>query len=117
MFFMGKDNGGFGLEKRKSLYEQYIGRWVIIYPVGVHVNFAGKVTDVKEGYAVLNPFQSEDVEEGTLVRKLVTDETGSLAPLEGSGIKPTSERYLRAYCELANKKDLEEEKNRDGDKK
>ena len=97
----------FGATKRNNVYESYIGRWVIIYSQGLHTNFSGKVTEIKEGYALLNPFQAGEVKEGMLVRKLIEDERGALVPLEGSAVEPTTEDHLRSWCEIMNKRDSE----------
>jgi len=103
----------FGIDKRKGLYDKYIGKWVIIYPTGINNSFSGKMVEINEGNAILNPFQFGEVKEGKLVRKLISNSIGSTIPLVGSVIEPVTEEYLVSYCELMNKKDNEETKKSD----
>jgi len=49
----------FGFNKESGIQEQYIGKWVIIYPPGINKTFSGYCKDVREGYALLNPFGGE----------------------------------------------------------
>ncbi len=95
----------FGIKRKKVVYEDYIGRWALIYPTGLNTTFSGKIVAIVEGNAILNPFQHGEIKEGKLVRKLITDKTGSLVPLIGSTIEPTTEKYLIDYCEMMNKKE------------
>ena len=101
-------NTNFGVEKKKGLYDSYIGKWVIVYPQGINIPFSGKLVEIKEGYGLLNPFQGGEFKEGKLVRRLVNDDGNSLVPLFGSAIEPTTEEYLGSYCETMNKKSEEE---------
>jgi hypothetical protein len=100
---------GFGLNRNKGLYDQYLGRFVIIYPAGINTSFSGKVIDIIEGYAVLNPFQGGEICEGKLVRKLIGHIGNSLVPLIGSAIEPVTEEYLTEYYKLRDKEDKKKE--------
>jgi hypothetical protein len=101
----------FGFDKEK-LHDNYIGRWVLIYSSGLNTAFSGKLMAIKEGYGLLNPFQHEEIKEGKLVRKLVEDDIGSIVPLIGSAIEPTTEEYLTAYCEMLNKKESKKKESK-----
>lgn len=102
---------GFGFEMEK-LYESYIGKWVLIYPTGVNSNFSGRFMGVKEGYAILNPFQGGEIKEGKLVRKIIRNDGHSLVPLIGSAIEPVTEKYIIEYCKMLNKKDREKKESK-----
>jgi len=97
----------FGYNKPKNLWEKYIGRWVSIYPRGTNHAFSGKMKSIEEDYAILEPFQHTDIVEGKLIRKIIRDDMGILAPLVESTIEPVTEEYLAAWCEYMNKKDEE----------
>ena len=102
----------FGYEKGEGLYDSYDGKWVVIYPTGVNSTFSGRFRGVKEGYAILNPFQGGEMKEGKLVRKLISNDGHSLAPLMGSAIEPVTEKYIIEYCKMLNKKDKENKKSK-----
>ncbi|MEX2017155.1 MAG: hypothetical protein WD876_01650 [Candidatus Pacearchaeota archaeon] len=98
----------YGMGTKKEFGSEYRDRWVLIYSHGLNTTFSGKVSEVRsDGYVRLNPFQHIDIKEGKLVRGIIEDETGSLVPWMGSAIEPTTEEYLRAWCEMMNKKDGE----------
>lgn len=98
----------FGYKKTEHELSEYIGKWVIIYVPGISTNFAGKIDKIKDGCAIINPFQRGDVKEGKLVRGLMFDEIGSRVPLAGSTIEPVTEQYLLDYCKLLDKRDEEQ---------
>ncbi len=52
-----EENMPFGISKEKGIFEEYIGKYVIIYPHSGNF-FAGKITKIHEGFAKLNPHQA-----------------------------------------------------------
>ncbi len=94
----------FGMKKRENFYDEYIGKFVIIYPISGNNNFAGKLIEVKEGYATLNPFQGGviDKEKG-LIRKLI-HENSKVCICPCVGIEPTTEENIISFCNQNNRK-------------
>ena len=99
-----------GIDEKKGLYDEYIRKWVVIYPHGINSDFSGKCIAIREGYAVLNPFQGAEIKEGRLVRKLIRNRGSSLVPLVGSAVEPTTEEHIIRYCKMINKKGGEKDK-------
>ena len=102
------------LKKKTSLFDEYIGKWVIIFPNGRQENFSGLLRRIEDNYAVLNPFQGGKFDAKTgLTRKLIKKD--SLVYLgNGVNIEPTTEESVRAYCAYSNRQ--AEKKNSEGKK-
>jgi len=100
---------GFGYDKVVSVYDQYIGKWIIINSMN-GVNSAGKLVGIDEGYMVLNPHQGLkwDPEKG-MSRGLVK-ENSLVESSKIASIDPTTRRDLEAFCTFKNN----EEEKRDG---
>lgn len=98
----------FGVPRKQGEFEEYINEWIIINVRGISNSFGGYCVDIRDGYAVLNPFQGAkwDGEKG-LTRKLIRK--NSKVPLEGSSIQPTTKKDLENYCEYLNAQDSEAE--------
>jgi len=92
----------FGMRRKENFYDEYIGRFVIIYPSSGNNNFAGKLIEVKEGYATLNPFQGGGPnEEGKLIRKLIYENSKVfISPC--TAIEPTTEENIINICKSFN---------------
>ncbi|MCL5730290.1 MAG: hypothetical protein M1165_01850 [Candidatus Pacearchaeota archaeon] len=97
----------FGMEEKKEIYERYIGKWITIYPVGMHSNFSGKLVEIIDGYGILKEIIDAAQKEGKLVRMLIKGDGESLVPLFGSAVEPTTEGDITGHCEISNKRDEE----------
>ncbi len=98
---------GYGIEDKKGFYQEYVGKWVVVYPAGINTQFSGKLVEIIDGYGALKPFQGGKIEKGKLVRKLIGDDGRSLVPLVGSAIEPTTKESIINYCKMFNKKSEE----------
>lgn len=95
-------NDGFCMEKEENIFQRYIGRYVVIYPMQGSRSFAGKLVSLKDGYGILNPFQGATYEpEKGLVRKMIYDD--SVVPILGAAVEPASIKDLESYCDSVNK--------------
>ena len=93
----------FGMTRKENFYDEYIGKFVIICPNSGNNNFAGKLIEVKEGYATLNPFQGGKFdEEGKLVRELIYE--NSKIYILGTSIEPTTQENIINFCKRMNRK-------------
>jgi hypothetical protein len=92
----------FGLNKKESIFDEYIGKYVIIYPYHGS-SFVGKLVELKEGYATLNPHQAGyyDKEKG-LIRKII-EKDSKVNLMNIVAIEPTTKKNLEASCEYLNK--------------
>ncbi len=103
---------GFGIgEREEELYKKYINEWIVIYPHGINGTFSGYCIGVKDGYALLKPFQDGKIKEGRLVRALIRDRKPSIVPLMGGVVEPTTEKHILDYLELMNEKENVSVKN------
>ncbi|HJX49924.1 MAG TPA: hypothetical protein VJ438_00515 [Candidatus Nanoarchaeia archaeon] len=95
---------GFGLRERKSLFEDYLGEYVIIFPANGTRVFGGKMVEIKKDsdYAVLIPFQGVDYTKKGAVNKLI--DKRALVFLPGVSIEPTTKRNLENYCKTENQR-------------
>ncbi|MDP3986939.1 MAG: hypothetical protein Q8P81_01805 [Nanoarchaeota archaeon] len=91
----------FGFEKSKGLWDDYLGEWIIIFPQGQNTGFSGWCMGIKEGYAILSPFNGGRSNNGRLEGVLV-EEGISTVPLAGSVIQPTDRESVLAYIASAN---------------
>lgn len=61
----------FGIPKGEKIHKKYIGKYVVIYPSNGTNNFAGKITEIEDGFAVLNPHQGGIYTKEGLIKKMV----------------------------------------------
>jgi hypothetical protein len=92
----------FGLTKEKKIYDRYIGEYVIIYPSIGNANFAGKITKIEDGFAVLNPHQGGRCTENGLIRKMIKKDS-IVNIFNINAIEPTTKESLENFCEVYNK--------------
>lgn len=80
---------------------EYIGKYVIIYP-SHGSNFAGRITGLKNGYAILNPYQGGeyDIKKG-LIRMLVY-KNSRVRIADCTAIEPTTKKNLENSCIFIN---------------
>jgi hypothetical protein len=97
---------GFGINKKESIWHNYIGQWVTIRVPGIPTSYAGRVEDIREDHALLSPFQSGHYTDEDFFYEM--SKGTSLIPLVGSAIEPTTEKNIIDYCNYMNKKSLEE---------
>jgi hypothetical protein len=91
----------YGMKRKENFYDEYIGKF-IIYPSSRNSNFVGKLIEVKEGYATLNPFRGgEHNEEGKLIRKLIY-ENSKVFISHCTAIEPTTEENIINFCKSFN---------------
>ena len=101
----------FGITKKESLWNGYLGKWITIRAQGIPTTYVGKMIEIKEEYAVLSPFQDGYFDEDRGF--ICTINSGrSLIPLVGSSIEPTTRRSIENYCKYNNKKNSEEREKR-----
>ena len=105
MFLLKNHMAEFGLPREKNIFEEYLGKYVIIYPGMQSKNIAGKLVSVEDGIAIVNPFQggNVDVEKG-LIRKMIY-KNSKLVISPGTIIEPTTKESLEAFCKYANKQE------------
>jgi len=92
----------FGLPEKESIFDEYIGKYVMIYPQHGST-FAGKLTKIEEGFANLNPYEGGiwHKEKG-LVRKMIYKNSKiNLSYI--IIIEPTTKKNLENYCKFCNK--------------
>jgi len=102
----------FGMKKTKSIFEEYVGEYVIIYPQHASI-FSGKLKEIKGEHIVLNPHQTGryDLEKG-LIRKL--EESSALVRISDIvAIEPTTRETLEDSCEYSNKEVEKERKHKE----
>lgn len=97
----------FGMTRKENFYDEYIGKYVVIYPTSGNRNFVGKFREVQDGYAILNPFSGGSYnQEGKLVRQLIYENCKVLiSPC--TAIEPTTEKDVDAFfkrSEYSNKR-------------
>lgn len=93
----------FGLPNKKEIHDGYIGKWVIISPSNRQNNtYAGILSEIKEEYAFLKPYQTGewDAEKG-LMRKLSDEieelkEEKEMVFLPGANIEPTTRKNIES---------------------
>jgi len=83
-----------------NLYDEYRNRWIVILPQGIQRIFSGYCADIREGYAVLDPFHGKQLKEGKLEDTLI--EGRSIVPLMGSAVEPTTKEDIIAFLESLN---------------
>ncbi len=66
-----KTQPNFGLDGKKSFYEQNIGKYYVIYPRVGGIVFTGKISAVKDGKVHLRPHQGIELVDGKLVQAMV----------------------------------------------
>ena len=107
---------GFGrIEKKEDAFEYYKEKYVVIYTN--NRSFGGMLKEIEDGWLILQPFQGYeyDAEKG-LTRKLVKDEIMKVRRDDATGIEPTTEKDIIAYCEYSNKHPESEQKKKDESK-
>jgi hypothetical protein len=93
----------FTIPRKEKFYGEYIGQFVMIYPISRNEIFNGRLIDVKDGLAILNPFQGSEVTgEGKLIRKLIP-KNSKVNIIGVVAIEPTTEENLVNYCNARNK--------------
>jgi hypothetical protein len=106
---MAKENeeNGFGVEKTKTAYDDFIGMYITVYPISSSNNFSGRLIRIEDHHLILNPFlgSKPDKEKGQLVRKMVYEESKTLMPVVT--IEPTTKEDLELICEIFNRNDSE----------
>jgi hypothetical protein len=92
----------FGLRREKEPFEEYIGKYVIIYPSSGSGTFAGKVIKIIDNLATLNPHQGGicDKERGILRKMIYKNSKVNLEHI--NCIEPTTKEHLENYCNLCN---------------
>ena len=98
---MVNNQSNFGIPKREKVQDQYIGQYVIIYPSTGNNNFAGKVTDIQDGFAILNPYQGGYCTKEGFVKKMI-DKNALVDIAHANAVEPTTEENLENFCELWN---------------
>jgi hypothetical protein len=76
-----------------SIIENYLNNWIIVYQSGERV--AGFLKEIRDGYLILNPFQSSRPKEDTLEYFLREEEPGYLIPLVNIKIEPSTEEDIK----------------------
>jgi hypothetical protein len=104
------------LKKRNPHGENYIGKYISIYPPGIGTTFSGKLIAIENGYGILSPYQSGEYnEEGKVVKKIYNGK--ATVPLINSAIEPTTRRSLENMCRQINEKKEEKKEEKDDSKK
>ncbi|MEX0920918.1 MAG: hypothetical protein WDZ62_01515 [Candidatus Pacearchaeota archaeon] len=114
------DKKTFGMEKRKSEYDIYLGTYIIVNPHGSNKTYAGKLEEILDsGNGILSPFQTVDYNQKGPIRKIIKDhrKRGITIPLQGSIIEPTTRKKLNEYNIYWNRQDMETKKDQDDLKK
>jgi len=83
-----------------NLYDEYRNKWIVIFPQGIQKTFSGHCVDIREGYAVLDPFNGKRLKDGKLENALI--EGRSIVPLIGSAVEPTTKEDIIAFLESLN---------------
>lgn len=92
---------GFGIEKKASPFEEYIGKYVIIYPMH-QISFAGKLERIEPEFLVLNPFLSHKYAEERVFNRIQSGDL-KISKEHILSIHPTSRKNLEDYCIYQNK--------------
>ena len=93
-------------DKKDLIWDEYIGEYIVITSQSGS-NTSGRLVEVKEGYAVLNPFQGAEYDsERGRTRKLV-HKNAKVNALMVSEITPTTKKDLEAFCIYTDKKERE----------
>lgn len=91
----------FGLPIKKGIFDEYIGKYVIIYP-SYGNSFGGKLTEIIDGMGTLNPHQGGicDKEKG-MMRKMVY-KNSKVNMNHINCIEPVTRESLENFCEFYN---------------
>jgi len=94
----------FGMKRERNLFEEDIGKYVVItsgFNQGTWVGFLKKVYD---NYGILNPHQEINYpkENGKIIAKYEIKETDMKVPLDKCVIRETTLEYMVNYCEMQN---------------
>ena len=89
-----------GFDGRMNLYDEYRDKWVVIFPQRIQGTFSGYCVDIREVYAVLDPFNGKRLKDGKLENALI--EGRSIVPLMGSVVEPTTKEDIIAFLESLN---------------
>lgn len=100
----GKRKTGFGPTERKGSYDEYVGRYVIIFTHIPNRSFAGKLSKLEEEHAVLNPHQTGRYNSEGDFTSSMTDENSKVRIQDIIAIEPTTRESLEGYCVYSNRK-------------
>ena len=98
----------FGFNRRKTIWDEYIGKYVTINPASQQSAFSGRLVRIEEGpTAVLNPYSGGewDAEKG-FIRQLIYKNSKVDLP-SGTAIEQITKKNLENYCEYQNKHEAE----------
>ena len=95
----------FGMERNKRLYEEYLGKYVVLHTL--NKSFAGKITDLREGKAILNPHQTGEYSKSGSLKMCLLGEPSSVNISSIIAVEPTTKSSLEGYCNFRNKQESE----------
>jgi len=94
-----------GPQKKEPVWNRYRSRWVTIHTSPNGMRFIGKVSELIDGYCILNPsVTGEYNKEGKFIRKLSKKDIS--AYLIGASIEPTTKRSIENFCASMNEEEL-----------
>jgi hypothetical protein len=99
---MTKEQIGFGLTPQEHPYEEYKGKWVVIYPNSGGWNFVGKVKDYDGENLILNPFQGNIADEEVGLVKALIDENSKIKLYSIVVIEPTTRETVECSLKFDN---------------
>lgn len=94
---MSNETPTFGLRRKEKIFDEYIGKWVVVTPLGSRDYLVGKLTYVEDNFLVFNPHQGITIDENGKSSYMIKEENAkmSIGPVT---IKPTTEKDVRNSC-------------------
>jgi hypothetical protein len=91
---------------RRNVVDSFIGEYVIIHPAtSPNTTFGGKLTEIVDGYGILNPHQGIEYNDRGETRIIIEED--SIVFLAHASIEPTTKKNLENYCKMCNEKNSE----------
>ncbi|GEM_PF-5832200 len=92
----------FGLKKKENIFSKYIGKYIIVYPQHAST-FAGKLTEIREDYLVLNPHAGGIYDENKGAIRVMKGSPAIVRLSDVVALEPTTRKSLEAFCKYSNK--------------
>jgi hypothetical protein len=91
----------FGLPKRKNVYDEYMGKWIVITPLTGSNSLVGKLAGIEDGHLVINPHQGLKCYEDKGFVDVMKYENAKI-PFLGVVIKPTTQEDVENSIKWSN---------------
>ncbi|MCL5018180.1 MAG: hypothetical protein M1416_00220 [Candidatus Pacearchaeota archaeon] len=101
---MENETPNFGLPIRKGIYDEFIGKYVLIYP-SYGNSFGGKLVKIVNGIGTLNPHQGAVCDKEKGMQRKIIYENSKVNMTHINCIEPITKESLENYCEFCNNQD------------